>query len=427
MTITVYPPLGSSSSNPTSVSIGGTQVDAFGRLRVSQPYTLYDSQARYAKDSTFSYVVTGSGASSYNTNQSSVNLTVGTAIGTATAQTYRVFPYQPGKSLLTLQTFTMATGQTNLNQKVGFFNTNNGLYFMQSGTTLYVSVLSFTIRTFTSGSAVDTTVNQSSWNGDKLDGTGASGLSLDVTKTQILFFDMEWLGVGRVRCGFNIAGQYIVCHTFYNSNTTNLVVYMQTAILNLRYEINATGTVTGTPVLQQICSTVISEGGYEQISQQYVARQSGAITLTTANSFYPIVGITLNPSYLGAVVLPANTSFLPVSTGVYEVLLLKNPTYSATTTTSGALSGGQVDLILPTTASAPTALTFTADQVVQSSYATASNQSRSFTDVPTGFNWDLQLGVALGASVSDVYILAARCTTGANTCLGSISFYNLTV
>jgi hypothetical protein len=72
------------------------------------------------------------------------------------------------------------------------------------------------------------------WNGDKLDGTGASGLTLDLTKPQILWIDFEWLGVGNVRCGFIINGQYIVCHTYQTANVYwNFCLYT-TAILPIK-------------------------------------------------------------------------------------------------------------------------------------------------------------------------------------------------
>ena len=418
MSIMLYPPKGSSGTDPVYVALDGDQTDAFGRLRISQPYTLFDSQARYAKDTAYSYQTSGSGLNSYNTNKSSVNLTVGSGVGTSVAQTYRVFPYQPGKSLLTLQTFSMAAAQTNLNQKVGYFNPNNGVYFMQSGSTL-----SFTIRTYTSGSVVENTVTQSNWNGDKLDGTGKSGITLDVTKTQILFFDFEWLGVGTVRCGFIIGGVFINCHTFYNANTLT-VVYMQTAILPLRYEINATGTVTGTPILQQICSTVISEGGYEQVSQTYTAKRDTAFSLTTSGTFYPLVSIRLNSGYLGAVVIPAIVGFMPVSgTGTYEVALVKNATLTGATWAT-SISGGQVDVDV-----ASASMTYpTADSIAQLDYVTATNQGVATLNTPTGYNWDLQLGVAAGASSSDTYTVAVRGTfTASPTVLAYLSYYNLTV
>lgn len=432
MTITVYPPYGSSSGNPIYVAFDGTNTDAFGRLRVSNPVTLFDGQARFAADTAYSYVTATGGTTSYNTNQSSVNLNVTTTSGsTAVAQTYRVFPYQPGKGLLTLQTFTMASATTNLRQRIGYFSAYNGVYLEQGP-----NGVTFVVRTYTSGSVDDSRyVAQANWNGDKLDGTGPSGLTLDLTKTQILWLDFEWLGVGNVRCGFVINGQYIVCHTFQNANqSTSTKVYMQTAILPLRYEIATTGTTSGAKTLQMICSSVISEGGYEQTSQPYVAR-TGANGITIANNtgltFTPIVSIRVNSSYYGAIILPDTILFNPTSSGStgYEVVLIKNATLTGATFAAGAISSGMVDVD-----TAATACTATADTIVQSSFANQSAQGVSSAVLATRYNFDLQLGYTAsltgnGFASSDTYTLAARglnnSPVGSGT--GSITFYNLTV
>jgi hypothetical protein len=161
--------------------------------------------------------------------------------------------YQPGKSLLIFNTFVMNTLTANLKQKVGLFDANNGIFFTADGTTLKI-----VRRTYTSGAAVDTEISQSSWNGDTLNGTGASGFTLNAATSNILFIDIEWLGVGSVRVGFVINGQLITAHTFYNANSLT-TVYMQTANLPIRYEIERAGTITaGTYTLQQICSSCIS-------------------------------------------------------------------------------------------------------------------------------------------------------------------------
>ena len=137
---------------------------------------------------------------------------------------------------------------------------------------------SFVLRTNTSGTPSDArTVNQADWNGDKLDGTGTSGITLDTSKAQILWIDFEWLGVGSVRCGFIINGQYIICHTFNNANDLDKV-YMTTAILPVRYEIKATGATSGAATLKQVCSSVISEGGYQQINANLFARRTTVLT-----------------------------------------------------------------------------------------------------------------------------------------------------
>ena len=419
MSISLYPPIGNSNLAPVYTTFSANAVDSFGRLRVSNPYTLFDSQNRFAKDTAYDTETATGGTVTFVTNQSALALAVTTSSGsTARTQTYRSFPYQPGKSFLTMQTFSMAAAQTNLTQRVGLFNTNNGVYLERAGSTV-----SFVIRTYTGGSVSNAnSVAQSSWNVDKFDGTGPSGATLDLTKTQILFINLEWLGVGSVKCGFVINGEFYIAHQFNNANIQT-VVYMQTAILPLRYEIFTTGTTSSAATLQQICSTVLSEGGYEQTSQQYIARASTAVTLTAATSFYPLVSIRLNSSYLGAIVIPAGFTFLPIGTANYEVILVKNATLTGATWGS-TLAGGQVDV---DTGASGTAITPTADSIVQTSYATSTNQANSSLVVPTGYNFDLQLGVSL-AGASDTYTLAARAISGAsNTCLGSIVLYNLTV
>lgn len=413
MSITVYPPLGYSASYPSFVQFGGTQVDAFGRLRVSNPYTLFESQNRYEADPQFSAATATGGTATYNTNTKAVDLAVTTSSGSEVVrQTKRVFTYQPGKSLLVMATFVMNAAKTNLRQRVGYFNADNGIFFQIADTTK-----SFIIRTKTSGTVSDARkVDQSDWNGDKLDGTGPSGITLDVTKTQILFIDMEWLGVGTVRCGFIINGQYIVCHTFNNANSQT-AVYMQTAILPIRYEITNTGATASSSTLNQICSTVISEGGYGELSRTFVARLATKTNIGT--TFEPIVSIRLNSSYLGAVVIPSGVAFFPEDTGYYNVALIRNATLTGATWGS-TLADGQVDVD-----TGATAMTFTEQDIIQLDYVGSSNQSSSTLTTTTGYNWGLQLGVT-ASGTSDIYTLAACIDAGTGDVLGNISFWCLT-
>lgn len=385
-----------------------TSLDAFGRLRISEPYTLFDSQNRYQKDPQFSESLAGNADSTYVGDESTVDLSVTAATDDeAIRQTYRVFPYQPGKSLQVLATFVMAAGATGLIQRVGYFNSDDGVFFQQSGDTL-----SFVLRTSTSGSPSDVrTIAQSSWNGDKLDGTGASGLILDVTKTQILYLDFEWLGVGSVRCGFIINGEFIVCHTFNNANEQTKV-YMKTAILPLRYEIKNSASAAGT--MKQICSTVVSEGGYDQKSSLTWARMTAATTVTT--SFEPLVSIQLKSGSKGAVVIPSSYKVLPVAaTADFEIALIKNATLTGASFTSNS-----TNVNYDTTATA-----LTGGTIVQTSYTAASNQATDLVSPDIGYNFDLQLGVDLSGN-SDIYTLAARTLSGSDDIIGSLSYYDLT-
>lgn len=286
----------------------GSAVDAFGRARSSQPFTLFDSFHRYRENNKWNTSNTATGSSyTYNANTSSISMSVTTANGAnVLRETTKVFAYQPGKSLQILNTFNMAPAQTGLTQKVGYFSTQNGIYVE-----LKDSVTSFVVRSFSTGTLVEDRVAQSSWNIDKLDGTGPSLLTLDMTKAQIFWSDIEWLGVGTVRCGFVIDGKLIHCHSFHHANKTN-GTYMTTACLPVRAEIFNTATTGNNSTMNLICSSVISEGGYELRGEQFSAGQlpNTSYTLTTAGVFYPVVAIRLKSETPDAIVIPTNFSVL---------------------------------------------------------------------------------------------------------------------
>ena len=408
-------------STTQSISIGGTNTDAFGRLRVSNPYTLFDSSNRYAADNQFDTSIVSGGSTTYLPNEATVQMTVNTtSAAEVVRQTFRCFPYQPGKGLLVLATFVMADAKTNLRQRVGYFGTQNGVYFQLNNTTK-----SFILRSYVGGSVDDTSrkVDQSSWNGDKLDGTGASGLTLDLTKPQILWMDFEWLGVGSVRCGFIINGIYIVCHTYNTANVYGSSVYMTTATLPVRYEITNTGTTASTSSLKQICSSVVSEAGFEQTSIDHVARRTTEFTnIDTTATFFPIVSIRLISTALNAVVIPNRVQFLPLTNQNYEVVLLKNPTLTGATWAATVPSDANVEFDVAATAIS------SIGTITQTDYVTSSGSGGTTnTSVPTGYNLDLQLGSSL-AGVSDIYTLAVRTVSGATkgSGVGSLSFYDLT-
>jgi hypothetical protein len=284
-----------------------TNFDSFGRLRVSEPFTLFDSSHRYDDNDLWATATATSGAAVFNTNQGLVDLNVTAASGSSvTRESIKTFSYQPGKSLLVLNTFVMSAPKTGLTQRVGYYGTDNGFYLEQVNSTIQ-----FVRRSIVTGVVVNTPVLQSAWNGDKLDGTGPSGLTLDLTKAQILWMDLEWLGVGSVRMGFIINGEYIVCHTFHHANLITST-YITTASLPIRYEIFNTAGTSGASTLKQICSTVLSEGGYELRGKQKSVGTSitSPRTFAVAGTYYPIVGIRLLSTRLDAIVVASAVSIL---------------------------------------------------------------------------------------------------------------------
>ena len=291
-----------------------TQIDAFNRLRVSNPLTLFDSSHRYRDNNLWSTLSANGGSVAFNQTQGLMDLNVTNASGaSALRETTKVFSYQPGKSLLIMNTFVMAASTNGLVQRVGYFGNDNGVYFQMDGDTI-----SFVERSIVTGTLVNTVCARSLWNGDKLDGSGPSGITLDLTKAQIMWMDIEWLGVGTIRTGFVINGQFIVCHSFHHANIINST-YITTASLPLRYEIFNKTATSGSKTLKQVCSTVISEGGYELNGlQQAVGIPIGSpYRLTTKETFYPVVSIRLksSPNRQDAIVIVSAISLLGKTAG----------------------------------------------------------------------------------------------------------------
>jgi hypothetical protein len=410
--ITSYPEKVVIAEGNGNVNFYGPALDAFGRVRISTPLTLFDSTNRYESDPHFDTSTSTGGSITHLPNESIVRMDVTTASGSEVVrQTYKVFPYQPGKSLLVLATFVMNTAKTGLRQRVGYFNVQNGVYLQQNDTTV-----SFVLRSYTGGSVDESrAVTQANWNGDKLDGTGKSGYTLDLTKSQIMFVDIEWLGVGSVRCGFIIDGKFIIAHTFHNANTYN-TVYMTTATLPVRYEITNTSATASASSLKQICSSVLSEGGYEQVAADSIIRRTTALS-SISTTFLPVLSLRIASDALGSVILPNRIAVVPASSDTFEVALIKNATLTGASYNTTDFLHVDYDI---------TASALTGGTIVQADFVVSTNQSSGNLTAPTGYNFDLQLGVSI-AGVSDVYTLAIRTMSGSGgSVYGSMSFYDLT-
>lgn len=245
----------------TAVSIkDSANLDAFSRLRVSNPLILHNSQFTYdLVPIIMEQITSGSGATvTYDSTNRCALMTFNSTPtgGKAYMQSYEYLPYQPGRSQLAFVTFNMLSAVANVLKFAGYSDGTNGIEFQLNGTTKQFTV-------YSGSSAGNETVTQSNWNLDKLDGTGASGITLDITKTQILIIDIQALYVGRVRVGFDMGGQIVYAHEFKHANQATYP-YIQSANLPVRCGMTCTGTVSTT--MNFICSAVISEGGTEDIN-----------------------------------------------------------------------------------------------------------------------------------------------------------------
>lgn len=397
----------------------GSAVDAFGRARMSQPFTLFDSFHRYQDNGKFNAANSSGGTFTWTANTASIDMTVNTANNSYVyRESKRVFAYQPGKSLQVLQTFVMNPAKTGLRQRFGLFGTNNGFFVERSDDVYLVK------RSSVTGSVVDTKVPQSQWNVDKLDGTGPSLLTLNLDNPQIFWIDVEWLGVGSVRAGFVINGQFIHCHTFHHANLDSSPkgAYIQTACLPVRCEIENTGTTASNSTMKAICSTVISEGGYELTGKARFVGQdpisSNSISLATAGTYYPVASIRLHANALDGIVVPKQIDILPITTGNYRWKLVQGATINGATW-SNAASDSIVQYNTNTSA------TMSGGTEVNTGYFTSTVQAGGAVNLEDGiFKYQLERNSFTNTATTFTLALAASVNT-ANV-VGSILWEEIT-
>ena len=358
----------------TYIAPAGMAGDAFGRTRVSAPLTLFDSSHRYNDNGLWSTSSGAGGTFAFNANQGLVDLNVTTTSGSEIIrETNKVCSYQPGKSLLFMSTFVMNPAKANLRQRVGYYGASNGMYLEVSGTTGPALVE----RSSVSGSLAETRVLQTDWNIDKLDGNGPSGFTLDITKAQILWFDIEWLGLGTVRAGFVINGAFVHCHSFHHANLITST-YITTASLPLRYEITNVGTTASSSTLKQVCSTVLSEGGYELRGAQSAIGTPVASPrdLTNASTEYPVISIRLKSTRLDAIVILTALSIMGITNNAnYNWKVIVGGTTSAGSwDTTGATSSVEYNIT-------GTSFTVGTGRTLASGFATGSNQGSTVIDI----------------------------------------------
>lgn len=314
-------------------------IDGFGRSRVSHPETIFDSKNIFysghgltVENQPLHYdnqEVSGSGTStSFRVEDACQTLAVSNlTAGTRIRQSKMRFNYQPGKSQQILKTFNLRGSNVGITKRTGYFDESNGIFLELKDGYAYV-----VIRAKTTGSVVETRIRQDQWNVDKMDGTGESGIIVDFTKTQILYIDFEWLGVGRVRIGFVVGGLVYYVHYFNNSNTLT-EVYMSTPNLPLRDEISndGTGSVDNMDV---ICSSVTSEGGTKDLGIiKYISTEGVNLLATVTNTVYAVLGLRLKTTHIGMSVKPLEVAInLHSASHRVEWFLLMNPTVAGTFT-----------------------------------------------------------------------------------------------
>jgi hypothetical protein len=388
--------------------------DAFGRLRTSSPIAQFEYQNEYNKGPLiWAEKVSGTGSATHVPSTSSVSMTTGGGTDGASVirQTRQYFRYTSGKSLKIIMTFDCGQCLENVAMKAGYFDGENGIFFMRRSGRNYL-----VLRSKSSGAVVDTEIPQESWNKDRMDGAGPSGIRLDFERAQIFLADIQWLGVGSVRCGFEYDGLAYYAHEFEHTNEIDNV-YMATANLPIRYEIVNLAEATASSSFEQICSTVITEQGSIDDQGYYEHSVNSGITPINVTTRRSVLAIRPKATF-GAKInrgLIKHEAF-EVVTGGNNVLweLVYNPTLGGTPVWTSAGDNSLVEYDIAGT-------TVTGGEIVSSGYSLAGTGStRGKASAETHSKYPMALDVDGGTPP----IMALVCTsfTGTATVNASLGF-----
>lgn len=383
----------------------GPTVDAFGRARVSNSKIVFNSSFIHnGKDFLFNDLTASGGSVAYNATKGQVDLSVTTASGSrAVRQTREYITYVPAVSPLVYISFKYGSLDANRFQCIGFYDDDNGIYTAVEGSTPIVG-----IRSNVSGSVVNTKANQTNWNIDKLDGTGVSRKTLDLSKIQLVAIDFQWLAVGRVRIGFVIDGQTIYVHEFVHGNVID-EKYMRTATLPIRAEIENTGAASTSSTLELFCMSRIDEGMQESASRLTNVSNGFTNKVINASSYRGLVSFRAQNGVRATLDL-VSLGFLADTSDEFHLIVVRNADLTgASFSDIGTSSIAQKD-------TSATTVTFNDDDVIFSTYVQNNGQVTisfpdTFNKVGSQFNGD-----------SDVVTLATRSLNNNARAYGSLTF-----
>lgn len=311
-------------------------------------------------------------------------------------------------------TFVFGAGAAGIRKRLGYYNGTNGVFLEQSG-----SDINFVISSTVSGVPVETRVSQSAWNVDSFDGQGPSALVLDVNKSQIFSCDFQWLGVGRVRVGFNIGGNAFYAHEFNHANVED-AVYMSTPNLPVRYEIENFGG-TASSSLEHICTTVISEGGFEPRGTTR-AIDRGVVPVSASSGILPVLSIRLNPDFIGTVVTPNEFSLISTANDDFRWAIYLNPIVSGSdkaTWTSLSASAVQYDV------SRDSENSLSGGILLNSGYVPAGQGGQASNAVAASLNSGFFLGSDVDDTTDELVLAIENVDVGVKSYLGSFSWREL--
>ena len=384
-------------------------LDAFQRLRVSLPSTQYEYNFQYGKTPIiWNEKIVGTGTSVHKPAISSIYMNTG-SVRTA--------------SLVKL---------------VGYGDNDNGIFFGQDDTGVFVL-----LRSSVSGVVSDARkIYQQDWNIDKFNGSGSSGVTLDITKTQIFICDVQWLGVGRVRCGLEHNGILYYIHEFYNTNLLT-TTYTTTMNLPLRYSVmdGVNGVIRQTfqyfryrpgkslqfittfnmnskltAQLDQICATVLTETSEDKESYFQHSVNLGTTNKVINTTQLSLISVRPKATFNGIVnrgsIFYQGFEICVSGTGTLRWQVIYNPVLGGIPVWNDAGTNALFEFDIAGT-------TITGGEIIGSGYILSTSQVKGITDVNVESKYPLTLD--MDGLNPRILTIAVQSQSGNVDVLGSVT------
>jgi len=165
---------------------------------------------------------------------------------------------------------------------------------IESNTTMYISP-EYRGPTISSPSyaliskIIDTRVPQSQWNLDRCDGTGPSGYRIDLTRMQMFYMDYSWYGAGTIRWGVRATNGQIIWCHQQQNNNRQYEAYLRSGNLPAHYESN--GIVGYSGSFDNVANTMYMPGvSYGMTTTTTVDQTSTTIDITGGITYLPPSG-----------------------------------------------------------------------------------------------------------------------------------------
>ncbi len=407
-----------------NLNIGSPQTDPFDRVRVSETQVLVDLNFLYDTQPLLTQTtLVGTGSATKPTGKSVVVLsTGGTASGAgADFQSKRYARYHPGQGTQVVMTGTIGAYTQYVRSQIGYFDSNNGLFFDMDGTSQGLTgVPSVTYRTNITGSVVDTPTLQPNWNVDKLDGTGPSGVTVDWSLPQQFVIDMEWLGVGSVRFGVRLYDDLVYCHIVNFANSSFAPPFINNPNLPCHWAIHNTGAATAASSIYASCGLIACEGNSDTVANLSFSAQNLAGVTAPKLDYKPLISISPALLFNGlanrSLIRPKTARVLNDSNNPVYFQILYNPTLTGATFSSVNSSSA-----VNQDTSATVVTDVTDGLVLYSGWCQPGNSGGGLTAIDIS-GMELPFTLNAAGTVSDVLTIAVYGIGNTALCYGSFDW-----